>query len=262
MPSNTSITPEHLQELKNAKNLLENPSLTAKITGMVGTPIEKLLTNLPKGFSEKLVDVTHTALQAAFKGALMTMKTTADGASPWWHKAAAAVSGGAGGFFGFAALAAELPLSTTIMCRSIADIARANGEDLTNSETKLACLQVFALGGSTASDDGAETGYFAARALMASAVRDAAAHLAQKGLDAQGAPALIRVITMIATRFNVQVTEKAAAQAVPVVGAVAGAVINLAFTDHFQDISRGHFTVRRLERLYGAEAVRLEYERR
>ncbi len=255
------MAPEHLRELKVAKNLLENPSLTAKITGLVGIPIEKLLTNLPKGFSDKLVDVTQAALQAALKGALFTMNTTADGASPWWHKAAAAVSGGAGGFFGFAALAVELPLSTTIMCRSIADIARAHGEDLTHSEAKLACLQVFALGGSTVGDDAAETGYFAARALMANAVRDAAAHLAKKGLDARGAPAMIRLISMIATRFNVQVTEKAAAQAIPIVGALAGAVINLAFTDHFQDISRGHFTVRRLERLYGVEAVRQEYDR-
>ena len=111
------------------------------------------------------------------------MKSTADEASPWWHKAAAAISGGAGGFFGFTALAAELPLSTLIMCRSIADIARAHGEDLSQAETKLACLQVFAFGGTSKQDDGADTGYFATRAVMANAVRDASVHLAQKGLE-------------------------------------------------------------------------------
>ena len=254
------MKPEHLEELRQARNLLEHPSLTARITGLVGTPVEKLLSNLPSGFSDRLVDVTHAALQAALGGAFMTMKATPAAASPRWHKAAAAVSGAAGGFFGFAALAAELPLSTTIMCRSIADIARANGEDLADSETKLACLQVFALGGPTSGDDAAETGYFAVRALMASAVRDAAVHLAYQGMRTEGAPALVRLIATIASRFNVQVTEKAAAQAVPVMGAVAGALINLAFTDHFQGISKGHFTVRRLERLYGADVVRGAYD--
>jgi hypothetical protein len=46
-----------------------------------------------------------------------------------------------------------------------------------------------------------------------------------------------------------------------VVGAVGGAAVNLAFIEHFQDVARGHFTVRRLERVYGAEIVRAEYDR-
>lgn len=32
------------------------------------------------------------------------------------------------------------------------------------------------------------------------------------------------------------------------------------FIDHFQDMSRGHFTVRRLERIYGAQPVRAAYD--
>ncbi|WBY01546.1 EcsC family protein [Ramlibacter tataouinensis] len=135
-------------------------------------------------------------------------------------------------------------------------MARASGEDLPEPETKLACLQVFALGGTSRSDDGAETGYFATPGAPGQrSARDAAAHIAQKGMSTEGAPALVRLIAMISTRFNVQVTEKAAAQAVPVIGAVAGALVNLAFTDHFQNISRVHFTVRRLERIYSPAVV-------
>jgi hypothetical protein len=37
--------------------------------------------------------------------------------------------------------------------------------------------------------------------------------------------------------------------------------VNYAFIEHFQDVARGHFTVRRLERAYGEELVRSEYER-
>jgi len=54
--------------------------------------------------------------------------------------------------------------------------------------------------------------------------------------------------------------EKFAVEAVPVVGAVAGALANLAFTDFFQDKARGHFVVLRLEKEYGAARVKAEYE--
>ena len=36
--------------------------------------------------------------------------------------------------------------------------------------------------------------------------------------------------------------------------------VNYTFIEHFQDIARGHFTVRRLERTYGKDFVRKEYE--
>jgi hypothetical protein len=36
--------------------------------------------------------------------------------------------------------------------------------------------------------------------------------------------------------------------------------VNYAFMEHFQDVARGHFTVRRLERLYGKETIRAEYD--
>ena len=44
-------------------------------------------------------------------------------------------------------------------------------------------------------------------------------------------------------------------------GAAGGAAVNLIFINHFQDMARGHFTVRRLERKYGEEMIRSEYER-
>jgi hypothetical protein len=68
-------------------------------------------------------------------------------------------------------------------------------------------------------------------------------------------------MTQIASRFGIVVSQKIAAQTVTVVGAVGGAAVNLAFIEHFQDVARGHFTVRRLERVYGAEIVRAEYDR-
>jgi len=79
-------------------------------------------------------------------------------------------------------------------------------------------------------------------------------------LSQHGAPAIVRLISQVATRFSIVVSEKAAAQAVPVVGALGGAAINSLFIDHFQDMGRGHFIVRRLERLHGQEEVRRLYD--
>ena len=47
----------------------------------------------------------------------------------------------------------------------------------------------------------------------------------------------------------------------PLIGALGGAAVNYAFIDHFQEIARGHFTVRRLERRYGKDAVRTAYDK-
>jgi len=260
-----TMTPAHLAELKAAKDTLEHPGLAVKITQLLGKPIERGFELLPKAWSEKIGDLTRDALMAAMKGAVLTMRDAPvlaePAAAPHWHKAAAALSGAAGGAFGLPALIVELPLSTTIMCRSIADIARANGEAPQDPATRLACLEVFALGGASTSDDAAETGYFAVRASLAQAVSEATRYLATHKAAGDGAPALLRLIGLIAARFKLQVSEKVAAQAVPVVGAAAGAMVNLLFIDHFQDMSRGHFTVRRLERVYPPEQVRQAYER-
>jgi EcsC protein family len=157
------------------------------------------------------------------------------------------------------ALSVELPVSTTIMLRSIADIAKSEGENIQHIETKLACLTVFALGGESKGDDAAESGYFAARVAMAGAVSEATKYLAEKGFSKAGAPALVRLVSLISARFGIVVSEKAAMQAVPIIGAASGALINTLFIEHFQNMARGHFVVRRLEKIYGAEPVRLAY---
>jgi hypothetical protein len=71
---------------------------------------------------------------------------------------------------------------------------------------------------------------------------------------------LLRLVTAIASRFGIVISEQAAAKAVPVVGAAGGAAINVLFMDHFQDMARGHFIVRRLEAKHGTAIVRAAYE--
>jgi hypothetical protein len=253
--------PEDLNDLKRAKLLLENPGIAAKITNMFGTPIEKGFAFLPKNWHAKIGEITQMALSKAVNVAIVTMQDApGEEASNFWHKLAVATTGGIGGFFGLPALAVELPISTTIMLRSIADVARNEGESINRIEAKMACIEVFAFGGPSKSDDASDAGYFAVRAALARSVTKAAEYIAEKGLAEEGAPALVRLIMQIAQRFSIQVSEKAAAQAVPAIGAGGGALINTLFIAHFQDMARGHFIVRRLERKYGQELVQRSFE--
>jgi len=254
------IPVEDLNELQTAKYLLENPGLAAKLTNLIGRPVEKGMKFLPKKWNDRIGDVTRAALLKASNAAIFTMKNE-PGKEPSnrTHKTSAAISGAIGGAFGLGAIAVELPISTTIMLRSIADIARSHGESLSDLETKLACLEVFALGGNAKSDDGTESGYYAIRMAMANSISEAIQHLAKKKVNDAGAPALVRLLSEIAKKFGIQVTEKSALQAVPVVGAVSGAIINAVFMDHFQDMARGHFTVRKLERKHGKDMIKKHY---
>ena len=168
-------------------------------------------------------------------------------------------AGAAGGFLGLAGLAAELPFTTATILRSIADIARSEGESPHDLDTRLACIEVLALGGSSPGDDGAESGYFATRATLAQQVSLVSRHLAAHGVSGKGSPAVLRLIQSIASRFSVPVTQKALAEAVPIVGAASGAALNWIFMTHFQRMAEGHFIVRRLERVYGAAVVRKAY---
>lgn len=249
-----------LDELVRARALLDHPSLTARLSNVVGSPLEKGMARLPERWRGGVGALAHDALLKAMNAAAKTLDSAPRAASPRLHKLLGSVSGGAGGAFGLAGLAVEIPLSTVLIMRAILDIARAEGENIGSAQTRLAALEVFALGGPGRGDDAAESGYYAVRAALATSVGEAARHLAEKGLTSEGAPALLRLITLVATRYKVQLTQKAAGMLVPGIGAAAGAGLNLMFMDHFQDVSRGHFIVRRLERCHGAEAVHTAWQ--
>jgi hypothetical protein len=257
-----TIPRQDLAQLRRAKDLLENPGLAAKFSAVLGSPLEKGMKMLPAKVQKAVHSATEAALMKALDVAVKSLGTRRGASNDRMHRFAAAASGAAGGAFGITAIGIELPLSTTLILRSIAEIAAAEGEDPRHIDTRLACLTVFALGSSKdASDNAAESGYFAARAALASAVSEATKYLAEKGLGKSGAPALVRLIALIASRFGIVVSQKAAAQMVPVIGAAGGAIINTLFIGHYQDMARGHFIVRRLEKIHGAEPVRLAYEK-
>jgi hypothetical protein len=239
---------------------LEHVSLAARLTNLLGKQIELAGALIPRPARAIASKATTIALRVALRTVLKRMDPRQRPASHKLHKALAAGSGAIGGALGFSALPVELPASTLVMLRAIADIARAEGEDINDPETALACLQVFAMGGRSPEDDALESSYFAIRAVLAQTVAEAAKYMLHKGAIDANAPVLVRLISLIAARFGLVVSQKMAAQLVPVIGAMGGAAVNYAFVDHFQNVAKGHFTVRRLERAYGADKIKAEYE--
>ncbi len=257
-----ALEPDDLQQLSHAKQLLESPGLAIKLANLVGRPLELGMAHLPVRWSQAVSRATAAALETALDMVLSTLGDTGRSqASNWTHKLLATASGAVGGAFGISALIVELPVSTAIMLRSIIDIARSEGEAIRGIESRLECLNVFALGGRSGSESAAETGYFAVRLALSRAVAEAAEFIAQRGVVAEGAPALVRLMTAIGARFEMVVTEKTAASAVPIIGALGGGLLNAVFISHFQDTARGHFIIRRMERFHGCDAVREVWDR-
>jgi hypothetical protein len=195
-----------------------------------------------QGLARRVQGVAEVALRRAFETAVLGLSTTHSYGSPGRARAMAMASGAMGGFAGMAGFLPDATFTTLLIMRNIAIIAQDQGEDLSTEDARRACLQVFAFGGPAPGPDApddAELGYWSARLIM------------------QGRP-LAMLISEVAGRYGLRISEKFAVQAVPFLGAASGALINRAFLDHYRNLARVHFTIRRLERLHGAVKVREE----
>ncbi|MDD5033145.1 MAG: EcsC family protein [Methylococcaceae bacterium] len=258
-----SLTKADQSRLIRAYEHLEYPSFAARLSSVVGTPIEMAMKLLPRTWYLNIQHCAEGCISKALDIAISNVRHKQGPRSDdRRYKMMGIATGAIGGFFGGPALLIELPMTTTVMLSSIANIARSQGEDLNSLETRMACMEVFALGGRSDSDDAAETGYYGLRMALELPIASASSFLAQQGLAARGnAPALVSLITTIAQRFGVVLSEKAVAEIIPIIGAAGGAFINSVFIQHFQDMAHSHFTMRRLERKYSPALIQAYYQR-
>jgi hypothetical protein len=255
------LRPVHRKALERAVFLLEKPNFAARVAEYAGQPVDHVLRTIPKAANAGLNRAIEAAILNCLKVAIRSIKPTST-RTPSLQRASllAGLSGGVSGFFGGAALAIELPVTTTLMLRAIADLARHNGEDLSDLEARLACVEVFALGRDSARKR-MDLGYYASRTLLNKLTRDVSSLLAERGVAGAASSTVVNsLVAEIVSRFGIVASERAAASAIPVIGAFGGATLNVMFMNHFQRIAHGHFTVRRLERLYGVDLVRRQYE--
>jgi hypothetical protein len=257
----SNLSPSDYANLQAAVAKLETQSFAMKLASKAGMPIEALLHRLPVPAQSSIQLAVDKALGQCLRIAVKAHRANSPAViHKRSHTAATAVTGAVGGFFGLPGLLVELPVTTTVMLHSIVEIARSQGEDFLNPESSLACLEVFALGPGNSHRQTKESAYYATRTALAQVTREAVSYVTQKGMAKESAPALLSFLGKIASRFGIEVSEKVAAQMVPIAGAVGGVTLNVLFSRHFQSLAEGHFTVRRLERKYGNDAVRQDYE--
>jgi hypothetical protein len=107
VPSSGGAHAEHLSEaphlLRHAKGLLEHPGPAAKVTGLIGMPVEKALDLLPAAWADVVSQATHRSLQTALHVALKTIDDRPRLRSrDALHKLRVAATGVGGGAFGLA----------------------------------------------------------------------------------------------------------------------------------------------------------------
>lgn len=197
-----------------------------QVLNLVGTQAENLLERLPDGVKAQLESATERALAIALDAAGQSRRRVGD-APGWLNRAVTTAMGAAGGFGGLPSALAELPVTTTVLFRTIQGIAAEYGYDPDDPGIRAECLSVFAAAGPLEHDDGANMAFLSARVTLTGAT--------VHGLIARVAPRLATVLG-----------QKLAAQAVPVVGAVAGAATNYAYTSYYQEMAHVHFGLKQL----------------
>ena len=124
-----ALSEEDRAALRQAVRALEGPSYVGRLAALAGRPIELLGQALPPVASGMISKATQAALTRALRYALRTIPKEGRDPEIRAHKALAILSGAMGGALGISAVLVELPISTTIMLRSIARIAQSEGED-------------------------------------------------------------------------------------------------------------------------------------
>jgi hypothetical protein len=233
----TTIAPADHAALKNAVKYLEGRNFAARLADYAGVPVNRVLGVLPKAINRQLSGLVRNAVMKGLAVAVDTLddkppRSPAMGFSSFL----AGVTGGVSGLFGLGALAVELPLTTTLMLRAIAEIAQHQGEDLSTLEAQLACLEVFAYGAKR-NEDHLDVGYYAARTLISKYTHDIAALALERGAIDASAPAVASLVSEVVSRFGLVVSDKVAAGALPILGAVGGATRSSHIKERYAELA-------------------------
>ena len=215
-------------------------TLGMQVVNMVGGRVENMIDRLPADVRLGLEGATRRALEVAFDAAARSRGRVPD-TSEWLNNVVTMAMGAAGGAGGLPTALAELPVTTTVLLRAIQGIAAEHGFDPADEGVRMDCLQVFAASGPLERDDGADIAFLAARVSLT-------------GASVSG------LIARLAPRLSAVLGQKLAAQAVPILGAVAGAAVNYAFTSYYQQMAHVYFGLKRLSRDTGYDHATLVAE--
>ncbi len=152
------------------------------------------------------------------------------------HRWLVIASGAAGGAVGLAGALAEMPVALILFLQAIREEARQAGLDPDREGVRLATLDILASGRAVAVDQALDPSFVSGRLALAGPTLS--------GWIARAGPRLVPILG-----------QRLAASAVPVVGALGGAVLNAAWLDHYRNLARIRFRLMVLAEHHGAEAV-------
>lgn len=197
-----------------------------QVLNLIGDSAEGLLKRLPRDIRTRLDRTTEAALNSAMRAANSSRRVVRD-QPDWLNLAVTTTMGAAGGFGGLPSAMAELPVTTTVLLRAIQGVARDHGFDPESESVQFDCIRVFAAAGPLEEDDGTDLSFYATRVAVSGG-------------------AVQTLIAKVAPRFATVLGQKLAAQTVPVLGAVAGAATNYAYTSYYQEMAHVHFRLRKV----------------
>ncbi|MEZ5725047.1 MAG: EcsC family protein [Paracoccaceae bacterium] len=209
-----------------ARRYVEARGLAMDILDRVGGGGEQLIQRLPDFMRKRIDGAVATALNRTFRLASASRGVLRD-RGDWFNRLGTTAAGAIGGAAGITGAIVELPITVTILLRAILEIADEHGLDTESDEIRAEALRIFATGGPLEEDDGTDTALLAAR-------------LAISGRTLQS------LVTRFAPQIATRMLTKIGAQAVPVLGAFAGAGINYTFARYYQELARVQFGLLRL----------------
>ncbi|WP_045391081.1 EcsC family protein [Falsirhodobacter sp. alg1] len=198
-----------------------------KVVSLAGNQAEGLMSRIPAPLRDRIEEATAFGLRQCYGVASAARKSRLPQAGRHGHRLAAVVSGGLGGMAGLGSAVVELPATVSIFFGAIQKVAESYGFDPKDEAIRLECLRVFGSGTPLSDDDGVNTAFLASR-------------IALRGAGAQA------LIASVAPRFALVLGQKLAAQTVPVLGAVTGATVNLAFITYYQELAHVRFGLLKL----------------
>ncbi len=232
IPSRQDVLPPindptvHAEIDRLSRRYLAAGGVAMELMGAIGGKAEGLIERLPKPVRDRMDRITLAALNRAFDAASRSRGVLGE-RGDLFNRLLSTTSGAVGGLAGAGGALLELPVTVTLLLRAITDIAAEHGFDATSDQARHEALHVFASAGPLSDDDGTDLGLLTARMTIT-------------GHSVQA------LIAKVAPKLSASLAQKFAAQAVPVLGALAGATINYNFTRYYQELARVHFGLLRL----------------
>jgi hypothetical protein len=219
-----------------AETYISAQAVLMSFLAKLGNAVHRGLTKIPQDWQDEITKTIRESLDFAQRVSTTRMQDFPGlRSSENFYTAMALATGVAGGAFGLPAILAELPITTGLILRSIADVGRSHGERLDDPEFAATCIEVFAFGGPLEEADDSDIAFIAARI---------------------GAIEVTDFIAKVAVRYASAIAPKIAAMSVPLVGAVLGAGVNWAYMRFYQSMAQVLFTLRPIERSHDPAQVR------